>query len=75
MEKSWNRHLPDTTETVSNRAADFVWKGFRAVVTYTDAVCGKGIGLVGVKNAELEKRFHRSEIFPFYDITVDPKTV
>ncbi len=75
LEKSWNGYLLDTTETVLNRAANFVWKGFSAVVDYIDTVYEKGIKLVGEEKEKLEERLQRSEKLPFYDITINPKTV
>lgn len=75
LEKSWNGYLLDSTETVLNRAANFTWKGFRAAVNYVDTVYEKGVKVMGKEKEKLEKRLHRSEKLPLYDITINPITV
>ena len=75
LEKSWNGYLLDSAETVMHRAANFAWKGFRAVVDYIGTAYEKGVKLVGEEKEKLEKRLQRSEKLPFYDITINPETV
>ena len=74
-EKSWNGYLLDTAETVLKRAANFVWKGFRATVNFVDTVYEKGIKVMGKEKETLEQRLRRSEKLPLYDIIIYPITV
>jgi hypothetical protein len=75
LEKSWNGYLLDTVSVVLNRAANFVWKGFRSTVHLLNATYEKGIKVCGKERVELEQRLQRSEQLPWYDITIYPKTV
>jgi hypothetical protein len=75
LEKSWNGYLLNTVNVVLNRAANFVWKGFRSTVHLLNAVYEKGVKVCGKERAELEQRLQRLEQLPLYDITICPKTV
>lgn len=75
LEKSWNGYLLDTVETVLKRAANFVWKGMRAVTRLLDAPYEKGIKVCGDEKTALEKRLKRSSALRWWDITICPKTV
>ena len=75
LEKSWNGYLLETVNVVLNRAANFVWKGFRTTVHLLNAVYEKGVRVCGKERVELEQRLKRSEQLFWYDITINPKTV
>ncbi|MCP4016477.1 MAG: ISAzo13 family transposase, partial [Delftia sp.] len=59
LEKSWNGYLPDTADTVLNRAANFVWKGFHATVKLLNTSYEKGVKVRGKEKAKLEERLQR----------------
>lgn len=75
LEKSWNGYLPDTVETVLNRATNFVWKGLNAAVRLLKTSYQKGVRICGKEKAEMEERLQRSDQLPLYDITINPKMV
>ncbi len=75
LEKSWNGYLLDTVDTVLNRAANFVWKGFHATVHLLETSYEKGVKVCGKEKAKMEERLQRSERLPLYDITISPITV
>ncbi len=75
LEKSWNGYLLDTVDTVLNRAANFVWKGFHAAVHLLETSYEKGVKVCGKEKAKMEERLQRSERLPLYDITISPITV
>ncbi len=75
LEKSWNGHLLDTTDTVLNRAANFVWKGSKPTVKMLKTSYVKGVRVCGKEKVKLEKRLQRSERLPLYDIIIRPVTV
>ena len=75
LEKSWNGYLLDSVNCVLNRASNFVWKDFYAMVKLIDAVYEKGVKVSGKDKTELEGRLQRSDRLPLYDITISPKTV
>lgn len=74
-EKSWNGYLPDTVQTVLNRATNFVWKGLNATVHLLKTFYEKGVKICGKEKAKMEERLQRSERLPLYDIIISPKTV
>jgi hypothetical protein len=75
LEKSWNGYLLNTVAAVLNRAANFFWKGFSTTVRLLDTVYEKGVRLCGKEKAHLEQRLERSPQLPWWDITINPKTV
>lgn len=75
LEKSWNGHLLDTMDTILNRAANFIWKGFNTTVNLLKETYVKGVKVCGDARVKLEERLERSEKLPVYDITIAPKTV
>ncbi len=60
---------------VLNRAANFAWKGFHAIVHLFHTAYEKGVKVIGKEKAELEQRLQRSEALTWYDITIYPDTV
>lgn len=75
LEKSWNGYLLNTVGTVLNRAANFVWKGFHAMVNLLENVYEKGVKVCGKEKVKMEQRLQRSEKLPLYDIIIRPITV
>jgi hypothetical protein len=75
LEKSWNGYLLDCVNTVLNRAANFFWKGLGATVSLLDAVYEKGVKVYGKERTKLEQRLQSSPKLPWWDITIQPKTV
>ena len=75
LEKSWNGYLLNTVDTVLNRAANFVWKGFHAMVNLLENVYEKGVKVCGKEKVKMEQRLQRSEKLPLYDIIIRPITV
>ena len=75
LERSWNGYLLDSVETVLRRAASFLWRKTQATVTLMTGVYEKGIKLNAKRKTELERRLQRSELLPWWDITIRPVTV
>jgi hypothetical protein len=75
LEKSWNGYLHDSVETVLKRAANFVRRGKKAVVTFLNSEYEKGVKLVNAEKDAMENRLQRSPALPWWDITIAPKTV
>lgn len=75
LERSWNGYLLSTVTTVLNRAACFTWKGKRTVVRLLDAQYEKGVKISRLEKTKLEERLQRSTGLPWWDITIQPKTV
>ena len=75
LERSWNGYLLDSVHAVLERAANFVWRTHRTVVSLIDKVYDKGITLKSTEKKNLEKRLARSETLPWWDVTIKPKTV
>ena len=75
LEKSWNGYLLDAQETVLKRAANFVWKGKRAIITMMANAYEKGVKLAANQVRALEARLKRSTALKWWDITISPKEV
>lgn len=75
LEKSWNGYLLDSVSTVLNRAGNFAWKGICASVNLLKNAYKKGVKVSGNAKVQLEERLQRADRLPFYDITIEPKTV
>lgn len=75
LEKSWNGYLLDTVDSVLRRAANFLWKGFKATPRLINSIYEKGVKVCGKGKKALEQRLKRSSILPWWDITICPKTV
>lgn len=75
LERSWNGYLLDSVETVLNRASSFLWRKSQATVTLMTEIYEKGIKLNAKRKRQLESRLKRSEQLPWWDITIQPKTV
>jgi transposase len=75
LERSWNGYLLDNVQAVLNRAANFVWRTQRTVVSLIEKSYEKGITLSNSEVKTLEKRLVRSESLPWWDVTIKPKMV
>lgn len=75
LEKSWNGYLLDSDKTVLQRAANFVWKGKKTVVTLIKNTYEKGVKLATDQVSKLESRLQRCETLKWWDIMIVPKTV
>lgn len=75
LERSWNGHLLDTAWCVMNRAANFVWRGMRTIVTHLTGVYEKGVRLCAKEKTKMEMRLARSEKLPWWDVVIMPLTV
>lgn len=75
LEKSWNGYLLDTVDNVLHRAANFLWKGFKATASLIDSIYEKGVKVCGKGKKALEQRLKRSSTLPWWDITICPNTV
>ena len=75
LERSWNGYLLDSVETVLRRASSFLWRKVQSTVTIMTDVYEKGIKLNAKRKIELERRLHRSQQLPWWDITIRPITV
>ena len=75
LEKSWNGYLLDSESTVLERAASFAWKGICGTARIFRSAYPKGITVSGREKANLEKRLDRSELLPWWDITIRPSLV
>ena len=69
-EKSRNGYLPESVNTVLNRAGNFAWKGIHAAVNLLRNVCEKGIRVCGNEKIQMEKRLKRSERLPLYSFPI-----
>ena len=74
-EERRDRYLLDSVHTVLERAANFVWRTHRTVVSLIDKVYDKGITLRSTEKKTLEKRLVRSDALPWWDVTIKPKMV
>lgn len=75
LERSWNGYLLDSVETVLRRAANFLWRSVRPMVTLLEGAYEKGITVRGKEKRELERRLQRSQRLPWWDISIHPLTV
>ncbi len=75
LEKSWNGYLLDTVDNVLHRAANFLWKGFKATTSLIDSIYEKGVKVCGKRKKALEQRLKRSSTLPWWDIKICPNTV
>lgn len=75
LEKSWNGYLLDTVDNVLRRAANFLWKGFKATARLINSVYEKGVKVCGKEKNALEQRLKRSSALPWWDIMICPNTV
>ena len=75
LERSWNGYLLDSVETVLLRAANFRWRTNPTTSRLIEGVYEKGVTLATPEKRALEKRLIRSETLPWWDITIEPKTV
>ena len=75
LERSWNGHLLDSVETVLKRAENFVWRTVKSTVALMEGIYEKGIKLYGKEKKDLERRLHRSQTLPWWDITIPLLTV
>lgn len=75
LEKSWNGYLLDTVDNVLQRAANFLWKGFKATARLIDSIYEKGVKVCGKGKKALEQRLKRSSKLPWWDISICPNTV
>ena len=75
LEKSWNGYLLGTVKTVLNRAVNFSWKGYHAIVRLLETVYEKGVKVLGKEKALVEQRLNRSEYLRWHDILISPKMV
>jgi hypothetical protein len=60
---------------VLNRAANFVWRTQRTVVSLIDKPYDNGITLSHAETKTFEKRLARAESLPWWDVTIKPKMV
>jgi hypothetical protein len=75
LERSWNGYLLDSVQAVLERAGNFVWRTQRTVVSLIDKVYDKGITITSPEKKTLEKRLVRSDVLPWWDVTIKPKMV
>jgi len=75
LERSWNGYLLDSVQAVLARAGNFVWRTQRTVVSLIDKVYEKGITLTSPEKKTLEKRLVRSNVLPWWDVTIKPQMV
>jgi len=75
LERSWNGYLLDSVQAVLERAGNFIWRTHRTVVSIIDKDYDKGITLKNAEKKALEKRLVRSEMLPWWDVTIMPKMV
>ena len=75
LEKSWNGYLLDSVAAVVQRAGNFVWCGIRSTAKLFPSIYTKGITVQGAEKKELEERLERCQSLPWWDISIQPKTV
>jgi hypothetical protein len=75
LERSWNGYLLDCVETAIKRAGNFAWKSLCPTVALLEGIYAKGITLVGMQKRKLEARLVRSELLPWWDVTIRPLEV
>jgi len=72
LERSWNGYLIDSVDAALRRAGNFTWKGMRPMLKLMENIYKKGVRLIGKQKIDLERRLMRSELLPWWDITICP---
>ncbi|OVE82604.1 transposase, partial [bacterium M21] len=75
LEKSWNGYLLDSLDTITDRVANFAWKGIAGTARLLDSIYPKGITVKGKDKKDLENRLERSKTLPWWDILIRPSVV
>jgi len=73
LEKHWNGEILDSVEKTIGWAGTMTWKGIRPVVRLCNKIYEKGVSLTKKEMKPYEKRLHRSEKLPLWDIVIQPE--